>query len=217
MEDLLLRCRRRLYARGSRQNVRLTDAQIVTDISWEKLNTGTWRDVDKEWRRVYAYGCLFKALALLCGGGGRREGQGEGEGEGPGAERVRQAVRTCDLGLLMGASVLDGVLQRLVRVLQTDVRRRARAEEEAQTKSPEAEVQAKKIKLEIPSAPVMKPNAAIPRTRCPSLEHFRTNNLLTQQPVILEGIISHWPALNHHSWSLDYIRSIAGCRTVPVE
>ncbi|KAG7262732.1 LOW QUALITY PROTEIN: hypothetical protein CRUP_006085 [Coryphaenoides rupestris] len=57
-----------------------------------------------------------------------------------------------------------------------------------------------KIKLEIPSAPVMKPNAAIPRTRCPSLEHFRTNNLLTQQPVILEGIISHWPALNHHSW-----------------
>jgi len=137
MADLLLRCRRRLYARGSRHNVRLADAQIVADIAWEKLNTGTWRDVDKEWRRVYAYGCLFKALAQLCGDGGR------GEGEEPGAESVRQAVRTCDLGLLMGASVLDGILQRLVRVLQTDVRRRARPEEEAQTKSPEAEVQAK--------------------------------------------------------------------------
>lgn len=57
----------------------------------------------------------------------------------------------------------------------------------------------------------------MPRLRCPSLEHFRTNHLLPQQPVVLEEIISHWPALNHHRWSLDYIRSVAGCRTVPVE
>ncbi|KAG7262730.1 LOW QUALITY PROTEIN: hypothetical protein CRUP_006083 [Coryphaenoides rupestris] len=152
MEDLLLRCRRRLYARGSRQNVRLTDAQIVTDISWEKLNTGTWRDVDKEWRRVYAYGCLFKALALLCGvaDGGRGRGGG-------GAGAYGKAVRTCDLGLLMGASVLDGVLQRLVRVLQTDA-----GGEPGRRKR-------------------LKPN------------HQRLK-FKQSKPVILEGIISHWPA-----------------------
>ncbi|CAL8285700.1 unnamed protein product [Boreogadus saida] len=201
--ELLLRCRRQLYTDSSLRilNPRdhaLTLAQTVTDLSWERLNTGTWRDVDKEWRRVYAYGCLFKALALCRGD--------------PSPERVRQAVRTCDMGLMMGASVMDNVLNSLVQILQTEVRRATK--EEVPT---EPRVQAKKIKLEVPPAPVIEQTTAVPRMRCPSLERFKNNNLLTNQPVILEGIINHWPALNDHSWSLEYIRSIAGCRTVPVE
>ena len=127
--ELLLRCRRRLYADAAdpspRNHAALTDAQIVTDLSWERLNTGTWRDVDKEWRRVYAYGCLFKALALCRGD--------------PSPDGVRRAVRTCDMGLLMGASVMDNALHRLVGVLQTEVRG-AGEEEEVQT---EPRVQAK--------------------------------------------------------------------------
>ncbi|CAL8273451.1 unnamed protein product [Lota lota] len=198
--ELLLRCRQRLYAdmAPNPQNCALTNAQIITDLSWERLNTGTWRDVDKEWRRVYAYGCLFKALALC-----RRD---------PSPEIVRQAVRTCDMGLLMGASIMDNVLHRLVQILQTEVRR---ATEEEVHREPN--VQAKKIKLEVPPAPVIEKTTAVPRMHCPSLEHFKNNNLLTKQPVILVGIINHWPALNDHCWSLEYIRSIAGCRTVPVE
>ncbi|CAL8265285.1 unnamed protein product [Gadus morhua 'NCC'] len=201
--ELLLRCRRRLYTDRSLRilNPRdhaLTLAQMVTDLSWERLNTGTWRDVDKEWRRVYAYGCLFKALALCRGD--------------PSPERVRQAVRTCDMGLMMGASIMDNVLNSLVQILQTEVRRATK--EEVPT---EPRVQAKKIKLEVPPAPVIEQTTAVPRMNCPSLERFKNNNLLTNQPVILEGIINHWPALNDHSWSLEYIRSIAGCRTVPVE
>ncbi|CAL8303174.1 unnamed protein product [Merluccius merluccius] len=201
VQELLRRCRRRLYADAAplSQDLALMNAQIVTDISWEKLNTGTWRDVDKEWRRVYAHGCLFKALALCRGD--------------PSPESVRQAVRTCDMGLLMGASIMDDVLHRLVQILQTEVRR-ATGEEEAQT---EPVVKAKKIKLEVPSPPIIKQTTAVPRMHCPSLEHFKANNLLTKQPVILEGIINHWPALSDRRWSLDYIRSIAGCRTVPVE
>ncbi|KAJ3601197.1 hypothetical protein NHX12_032170 [Muraenolepis orangiensis] len=209
VEEMLLRCRRQLYARTGPDSPRaaaltaaaLTAAQIVTDVSWEQLNTGTWRDVDKEWRRVYAHGCLFKAVALCRGA--------------PGPEGALQALKTCDLGLLMGASILDDVLQRLVGVLQEEVRRAAKEEKEIRTEVPE--VQAKKIRLEIPSAPVIKRSNAVPRMHCPSLEHFKTNNLLTKQPIILEGVIDHWPALNDHRWSLEYIRSIAGCRTVPVE
>jgi hypothetical protein len=57
-----------------------------------------------------------------------------------------------------------------------------------------------KIKLEVPPAPVIEQTTAVPRMNCPSLERFKNNNLLTNQPVILEGIINHWPALNDHSW-----------------
>lgn len=79
-------------------------AQIITDYSWEKLNTGTWRDVDKEWRRMYSYGCLFKVLSL-CNGD-------------PCQAKVKEAIKTCDMGLLMGAAIMDNILQRLVCVLK---------------------------------------------------------------------------------------------------
>lgn len=76
-------------------------SETIQDYSWEKLNVGTWRDVDGEWRRVYAYGCLFRALCLCSRG-----------------EALLEAVRTCDLGLLMGVPVLDNILARLISIFQ---------------------------------------------------------------------------------------------------
>lgn len=84
-------------------------AQTILDYSWERLNIGTWRDVDKEWRRVYAYGCLFKVAALCCAE--------------PGEAEVCEAIRTCDMGLLMGAAIMDDVLQTIVGILQRRLRR----------------------------------------------------------------------------------------------
>ncbi|XP_026181951.1 lysine-specific demethylase 8 [Mastacembelus armatus] len=192
--DVLKRCRQQLYSHTSTS--RLLDAQIILDISWEKLNTGTWRHVDKEWRRVYSYGCLFK-VAALCH-------------EDPSADEILQAIRTCDMGLLMGAAIMDNILQIIVQILQGEVRKSA---EEDETNCAEV----KKIRLESPDVPVIKENLAIPRIKCPSLESFNTNYLLTLKPVILEGIIDHWPALNDHPWSIEYLRCVAGFRTVPVE
>lgn len=83
-------------------------AQIVIDYSWEKLNTGTWRDVDKEWRRMYSYGCLFKVLSL-CNGD-------------PSQAKVKEAIKTCDMGLLMGAAIMDNILQRLVCILKNTMK-----------------------------------------------------------------------------------------------
>uniref|UniRef100_A0A8D0L7B9 JmjC domain-containing protein 5 n=1 Tax=Sphenodon punctatus TaxID=8508 RepID=A0A8D0L7B9_SPHPU len=168
-------------------------SEIILDYSWEKLNIGTWRNVDKEWRRVYAYGCLFKALCL---------------GDQPDARA--EAVRVCDMGLLLGASILENILVRLINVLQQHLRRSKRpgaddAEEPGR----------KKIREACPTVPTIEPDAAIPRLHCPSLEHFRDNYLIPQKPVVLEGVVGHWPCMK--KWSVDYLRQVAGCRTVPVE
>ncbi|XP_073349722.1 lysine-specific demethylase 8 [Pagrus major] len=194
--EMLKRCRQQLYSDTTRTG-RMLNAQIILDFSWEKLNTGTWRHVDKEWRRVYSYGCLFK-VAALCR-------------EDPSEDEVLQAVKICDMGLLMGAAIMDDILQVIVRILQSEVRKSAKGEEESE----HAEV--KRIKIECPHAPVIKEELAVPRIKCPSLESFNTDYLLPLKPVILEGIIDHWPALNQHPWSIEYLRSVAGCRTVPVE
>lgn len=107
---LLRRARRLLYGEAGRPCGaaaalrRLSD--VLRDYSWERLNAGPWREVSKAWRQVYAYGCLFGALAEVAAG-----------------RPLAPAVRLCDMGLLMGASVLDNVLARLVRVLQAHLPR----------------------------------------------------------------------------------------------
>lgn len=113
-----LRRSRRLLYRDAAGSSRTLQAQIILDYSWEKLNTGTWRHVDKDWRRVYSYGCLFKAAALC-----RRD---------PSADDVLQALRACDMALLMGAAIMDNILQVIVRILQREVRKATDEEDEAE-------------------------------------------------------------------------------------
>ncbi|KAK1877128.1 Lysine-specific demethylase 8 [Dissostichus eleginoides] len=193
--EMLRKSRRQLYSDTTSASQMLT-AKIILDFSWEKLNTGTWRHVDKEWRRVYSCGCLFK-VAALCHGD-------------PSAEDVLEALRTCDMGLLMGAAIMEDILQVIVRILQGEVRKSTKEEDSEHP-------QVKRIKMECPHVPVIREEVAIPRVKRPSLESFNTNYLLPLKPLILEGTIEHWPALNQHPWSIEYLRSVAGCRTVPVE
>ncbi|XP_037545067.1 lysine-specific demethylase 8 [Nematolebias whitei] len=194
--EMLKWSRQQLYSNTTSAS-RMLNAQIILDISWERLNTGTWRHVDKDWRRVYSYGCLFK-VAALCQGN-------------PSENDVLQAVKTCDMGLLMGAAILDNILQVFVRILHRELRNTSKEED----KSEYAET--KRIKIVNPCAPLIKEELAVSRIKCPSLESFNANYLLPLKPVILERIIDHWPALNNHPWSIEYLRSVAGCRTVPVE
>lgn len=116
--DMLKRSRQQLYSDATSTS-RALNAQIILDFSWEKLNTGTWRHVDKDWRRVYSYGCLFK-VAALCR-------------ESPSEDEILQAVRTCDMGLLMGAAIMDNILQVIVGILQSEVRKTSKEDENEHT------------------------------------------------------------------------------------
>ncbi|XP_017563026.1 lysine-specific demethylase 8 [Pygocentrus nattereri] len=175
---------------------RAETAQAIVDYAWEKLNTGTWRDVDKEWRRVYSYGCLFKVVGM-CNGDASQA-------------KIQAAISTCDMGLLMGASIMDNVLQRLVAVLKNKVKMQLPSKAEDQPCP-------KKLKRNVTPELQIDAAVSVPRVKCPALESFRSDFLVPQKPVILEGIIEHWPAFREHMWSIDYLRVVAGCRTVPVE
>lgn len=172
----------------------LRTSQVILDYAWEKLNGGTWKDVDKEWRRVYSYGCLFKALGLCtdeCS--------------------LRDSVRACDMGLLMGSSILDNILVRIINIFQKYLGFGKRSAEVGNR-----DCTTKKMKSEsCPLLPVISMETAVPQLYRPSLQHFRDNYLLPQKPVILNGVIDHWPCMK--KWSSDYISEVAGCRTVPVE
>jgi hypothetical protein len=62
----------------------------------------------------------------------------------------------------------------------------------------------------------------LPRIHAPDIIYFDTKHFRAQQPVIITGLLDHWPAMGangpQRSWNnLDYLKQIAGRRTVPVE
>ncbi|XP_055483328.1 bifunctional peptidase and arginyl-hydroxylase JMJD5 [Psammomys obesus] len=175
----------------------LQASEAILDYSWEKLNTGPWRDVDKEWRRVYAFGCLLKALCL-CQAPQK-------------ATVVAEALRVCDMGLLMGAAILGDILLKVVTVLQAHLLPRKQPACGPHQDQPAT----KKAKPDSNSASDVVLERVVPRLRCPALQYFRKHFLVPGRPVILEGVADHWPCMK--KWSLQYIQEIAGCRTVPVE
>lgn len=71
---------------------------------WEQLHTGQWKDVDPKWRKLYSYVSLFKAL--LCLELGKDEGSG-----------LVNAIAACDMGLIMGEPILDGLLSNIADIL----------------------------------------------------------------------------------------------------
>ncbi|NRD22022.1 cupin-like domain-containing protein [Winogradskyella litoriviva] len=55
---------------------------------------------------------------------------------------------------------------------------------------------------------------AVPRVKTISKEDFLTHYFKPQKPVVLENAITDWPA--YSKWNLNYIKEIAGNKTVPL-
>ncbi|XP_048188868.1 bifunctional peptidase and arginyl-hydroxylase JMJD5 [Perognathus longimembris pacificus] len=182
-----------LYA--GQRDACLQASEAVLDYAWEKLNTGPWQDVDKAWRQVYAFGSLFKALCLCQ--------------EPREASAVATALHVCDMGLLMGAAILGDILIKVVAILQAHLPAGKRPTHSLRQDQPSTK------KARSSPVPAVPSERTVPRLHLPALQHFRTHFLLPGRPVILEGVADHWPCMK--KWSLQYIREVAGPRTVPVE
>lgn len=214
----------------------LSNCQTVIDICWEKCNTGHWRDVNVIWRETYSYASVFKALCLHS------------------MERKTEAMKACDMGLLLGAPILNNVLTRMATEFQKSVHpysERVNNDESVDHKAEKQQNLCEKQDLRVAhtedacgkrkiSDDVNKQNEAftesssvkkrknfeipgidkkfeIDHVHCPSLEAFLIDYMQKDKPVILEGVMDHWPARTTRHWSIKYLKSIAGCRTVPVE
>ncbi|XP_036926780.1 bifunctional peptidase and arginyl-hydroxylase JMJD5 isoform X3 [Sturnira hondurensis] len=193
---ILLQQATNLFYEGKRSEC-LQTSEALLDYSWEKLNTGVWQDVNKDWRRVYSFSCLLKTICLC---------------ETPGdTATVATALKVCDMGLLMGAAILGDILSKVAAILQTHLLSGKRPAQGPTQEKPGI----KKARNGHTSIPDVRSEEAVPRLHCPSLQYFREHYLVPQRPVILEGVADHWPCMK--KWSLEYIQEIAGCRTVPVE
>ena len=207
----------------------LEQCSPLLDKIWEELNTGYWKDVPIYWRQAYSLVSVIKALSLsaLLSDSSRNIDH-------------MTILRTCDMGLLMGAPILDNILARMSKEFQdafgilaelkreslvnpsesSDINRsnkKSKLDESYQDESTHQDREKKASKIPLPPIISSQKLKEIPRCSCPSVEMFQGLFMESGYPVVISDAIGYWPALTNRKWSLDYLRKVAGCRTVPVE
>ncbi|XP_053392353.1 lysine-specific demethylase 8-like [Mercenaria mercenaria] len=198
------------------------ECKIMLDFIWEQLNQGHWKDVDISWRYAYTIVSVVKALseyALL-----RR---------GDNSFTFDQIMKSCDMGLLMGAPVKDNILARLCSNLREDYQKITKSNFDENQQHGNSTIKESKptpdSKIDIDVA-VKRPKlmqeelvesitaeTSINKISCPSIETFRRLYYAAETPVIITDAMEGWPALGNRKWTLDYIKQMAGYRTVPIE
>ncbi|CAN7991978.1 unnamed protein product [Ixodes pacificus] len=167
---------------------KLLTAQAICDVAWEKLNTGYWKDVQIVWRHLYSYGSLFKVLLEVKLG-----------------RSTHDALRSCDMGLLLGAPILDNILSRIASKLHLRLPPVTSADH------------LEKLEIQDSCLPPVPLEFPIKNLACPSLEHFAKEYLNKEEPVIITKGMDYWPALSTRPWSIRYLLEKVGGRTVPIE
>lgn len=183
--------------------ISLKDTLLLRQHCWEKLHCFHWSDTPTVYRRLYG----ITTILLVCAYMTRLRDDDNDCGV-----KTTQLLFTADLGALLGDSLTRSLLNELIDAIDI-------------TCLP------KPLLFHIRTSPASSqplPPSNAPRGRAvdivhrPSLVSFYQSYLLPQKPVLLTGCLDHWPALSSpltdQRWSsLDYIISVAGHRTVPVE
>ena len=178
-------------ATAAREHARAVEAwDGVRDVAWAALHGdgAHWRAVPVAWRRCYAVAAFYAAWS--------RGEQGE----------AGNAVACADLGLMLSDAFHRPALLALVDLLEA----RLGVDADAPVAPPP------------PRPPVVgarpRTGADVPVFERPSVAAFERACYAPRRPALLTGCMAHWPALTTRPWaSFDYLRRVAGHRTVPVE
>ncbi|KAG9407086.1 Lysine-specific demethylase 8 [Aphanomyces cochlioides] len=159
---------------------------------WDRLHLDKWNNVDPKWRLYFAEACKLLAECQLHTPAGSRE------------QQIQAAIQTLDTGLLMA----EAASQLSTHGNEQPSRKRICPSSPLET---------------LPwtqDNPLCTPLKRIPP---PAMHEFLNEYMRNNQPVIITGAMDHWPAMGKthegsRSWAdLDYLRRVAGMRTVPIE
>ncbi|KAF7152300.1 hypothetical protein RHSIM_Rhsim01G0189600 [Rhododendron simsii] len=176
----------------------LRAAEAALEVAWEQLHSGPWHSVLPIWRDAYSMACLRVAGFSYAAG------------------EFSEAIRVLDMGLIMGGLALRKDLESAID--------KATAKASAVTVSDQgAEAQCRVVPREfndaevLPALPMKSLSSNIVSKRSAlSMEEFLCDYFLSGCPVVISECMAHWPART--KWNdMDYLKRIAGYRTVPVE
>jgi hypothetical protein len=157
---------------------------VLIDYSWEMLNTNLWVFVDDYWRLTYAYAMFYKIIYKY-----KQMSRTFSD------EFNRELIKLCDLGLLMSGPLLEKQFDHIVRFI-----RRQSKLSKPKTNSKFNVVKPPPAPLTVKKAPKLNTKYLMKTEKNPSIEHFNEIYFSANKPVIIEGQMSHWPAMK--KWRL---------------
>lgn len=169
------------------------------------FSSSAWADVSPTVRRAYAMTQIYMSAYFLH------------------QRNVKQALERLDMVLLMGSPDLHNRVNSLITDIQSKLPEQKGQVEKRRAPSPSGDLPIS-AKEGTKRPKVVDLNEEIPRVHCPSLNNFLAEYMQKSVPVILTGCMDAWPAsgkleeYKDRAWSnLEYVKSVAGLRTVPVE
>lgn len=187
-----------------------TDVGNCTDkllnLLWSVLHTCDEAQVDSTWRSAYMAATILKVQARWAGAG---------------PSVAKECLQSIDLGLMRGAAPVWGDSGDLT--FRKSLLQAAAYAEECCPSLMLIPAAVPNTTMTLSSMPF--PHRSLSGTlpapatfRLPSCEWFYNKCMVPGRPTILTGVTDSWPARTSRPWSnLDYLKSVAGHRTVPVE
>ncbi|QCD88430.1 dTMP kinase [Vigna unguiculata] len=173
-------------------------AEAACEMAWEQLHSGPWHSVLPVWRDAYSMACLYVA----------RHHSGNGE--------FREALRVLDLGIIMGGALLRKDLDSAVAKVSEQSRRSVRVSElgDSGRRLVDRDFNVTEVLQLLPMKSLS--STLVVKKSALSLDKFLKDHYLSRSPVIISDCMAHWPA--SAKWNdEDYLLTVAGDRTVPVE
>ncbi|XVF47442.1 hypothetical protein PTKIN_Ptkin03bG0108900 [Pterospermum kingtungense] len=182
-------------------------AEAAREMAWEQLHSGPWHSVLPVWRDAYSMACLHVAKFHFSNG------------------EFTDALRALDMGIIMGGPLLRKDLDSAIEVVSAAKARQysnggADADNDGRKKAesrllvrPEEFDKSQVLQI----LPIRSLSSKIVGKRSAlSLEGFLREYFLSGSPVTIIDCMANWPARTR--WNdVDYLRRVAGDRTVPVE
>lgn len=171
----------------------------LKDNIYETINIGRWSEVDENVCKAFTITTFLEAFFRL-------HQQSDNQS-------VEKVLSDLDFGLLLGCPLTGSnnvLLTESIRII-----------EENGTSNRDGGSGTKKHKLSVPTVSMevkrtKEEHSSIVVLQRPSIEHFHINHFVTRIPALIQDCMDHWPALKYWKQS-DYLTSIAGERTVPIE
>nr|GLL31682.1 lysine-specific demethylase JMJ30-like [Ipomoea trifida] len=171
-------------------------AEAAREMAWEQLHLGPWHSVLPIWRDAYSMACLHVAKLHYAAG------------------EFSQAIRALDMGLIMGGPALRTDLNLAIRKASKKASIALDSSSVQNHNIVSEEVNMAEISRILPARSLS--CKLVGKRSALSLEGFIQDHYVSGTPVIIRGCLDQWPAKS--KWNdLNYLRSVAGFRTVPVE
>jgi hypothetical protein len=205
-----------------------SDPATCQQLAYQKLHDVPYKDVKKCWRRLYTDATLWKVLDLVEARGASRE-----EKQASNTDWIDEGVKMLDMALILtGAPDREELVELWFSAFKAMIHCATETEQECDC----TERPFKRRKLwpddttrHLPASfPTILPSPSptlrypISRTKEISLSTFQAklSKIDTHTPIIIEGALQHWPALDERPWnSPAYLleQTLGGRRLVPIE